>query len=73
MARDRTALLIVRAWVEPGSASPLRAQVRLTTDVAAGFAREMTFADATTVCAFVEEWLREVIAQGQPEEVGPPV
>ena len=37
MTRIRIGLLIIRAWVEPGSSSPLRAQIRLTTDVTDGF------------------------------------
>ncbi len=36
MYSDRTALLIIRAWLERGSLEPLRARVRLTTDVSAG-------------------------------------
>ncbi len=45
MPPDHTGLLIIRAWVEQGSPKPLRAQIRLTTDVAAGFGSEMTLAD----------------------------
>jgi len=65
MSLDHTGLLIIRAWVEQGSSEPLRARVRLTTDVAAGFASEMPLADVTGVSAAVETWLRYVLAAGQ--------
>lgn len=61
MNASRTGLLIIRAWVEPGSSKPLRAQVRLTTDVATGFTGEMTIADVTSVSAAVELWLEDVL------------
>lgn len=57
MANDRTGLLIIRAWTEPGSSESLRAQVRLTTDVSAGFEPALTFARSEMVCATVQEWL----------------
>jgi hypothetical protein len=61
MPQDHTGLLIIRAWVEQGSSKPLRAQVRLTTDVAAGFASEVTLADVNAVSAAVEAWLQDVL------------
>jgi hypothetical protein len=68
MLVERTGLLIIRAWIEPGSSKPLRAQIRLTTDVAAGLQSEMTFTDASGVCASVETWLRDVLtAEPLPE------
>ena len=62
MPLDNVGLLIIRAWVEQGSSKPLRAQIRLTTDVAAGFERELTLADVSDVSATVEAWLRDVLA-----------
>lgn len=61
MPRDQTGLLIIRAWVQPGSTKPLRAQVKLTTDIAAGFDREITLADVEGVCSVVETWLEDVL------------
>jgi len=58
----RTGLLIVRAWVEPGSASPLRAQIRLTTDVSRGFERNLTVAQREAVVEAVQAWLSEMLA-----------
>jgi hypothetical protein len=66
MSSDHTGLLIIRAWVEQGSSKPLRAQVRLTTDVAAGFASEVTLADVNAVSAAVEAWLQDVLLNRQP-------
>ena len=66
MARDRTGLLIIRAWVEEGSSEPLRAQVRVTSDVSAGFERELTFVRADDVSATVKEWLTDILSDGEP-------
>jgi hypothetical protein len=68
MPLDHTGLLIIRAWVERGSSKPLRAQIRLTTDVASGFAREFTLADVNTVSAAVEDWLEDVLLDSRPPE-----
>jgi hypothetical protein len=37
-----TGLFIIRAWIEEGSSEPLRAHIRLTTDVSSGFEDSMT-------------------------------
>ena len=65
MPRHHTGLLIVRAWVESGSSKPLRAHLRLTTDVATGFASEKTLADVNAVSVLVEGWLRDVLLDGR--------
>ena len=62
MSPTRTGLLIIRAWTEPASSSPLRARIRLTTDVASGFETEMMVSDAKGVCVAVETWLLDVLA-----------
>ena len=73
MDTDRTALLIIRAWIEHGSLKPLRAQIRLTTDVSLGFESELTLTDMAAVCDAVETWLRDVCSEGRtPAELGPP-
>jgi hypothetical protein len=58
--------MIIRAWVEQGSSRPLRAHVRLTNDIPAGFAREVTLADVAAVSAAVEAWLEDVLLDGRP-------
>jgi hypothetical protein len=65
MGSDRTGLLIIRAWIEAGSAEPLRAQIRLSTDVSAGFQRTLTCARAEEVSAAVRDWLAEVLSQAE--------
>ena len=67
MPLDHAGLLIIRAWIEQGSSKPLRAQIRLTTDVAAGFASEVTLADVNAVSAAVETWLQDVLLDGRPD------
>jgi hypothetical protein len=61
MTRSPTGLLIIRAWVETGSSKPLRAQLRLTTDISAGITSEMTFTEISTISAEVQAWLHDVL------------
>jgi hypothetical protein len=68
MPPDHTGLLIIRAWIEPGSSKPLRAHIRLTTDVATGFASETTLADVHAVSVAVEAWLQDVLLNSRPTE-----
>lgn len=60
MTKTRTGLLIIRAWAEPGSSSPLRAQIRLTTDVSLGVERSETITEADAVIGIVQIWLLEM-------------
>ena len=64
MARSPTALLIVRAWLESGSAQPLRATIRAATDTSRGFDRELTVAGVDDVRQAVDAWLADVLAAG---------
>jgi hypothetical protein len=59
---SRTGLFIIRAWVEPGSSSPLRAQIRRTTDVSQGFEQGLTVAEKEAVVEAVQAWLSELLA-----------
>jgi hypothetical protein len=67
----RTGLLIIRAWVEPGSSSPLRAQIRLTTDISQGFRPALTVAEKEAVVEAVQAWLSEILANSSTVEDGP--
>ena len=60
MAKTRTGLLIIRAWAEPGSSSPLRVQIRLTTDVALGVERSETITEVDAAIEIVQDWLLEM-------------
>jgi hypothetical protein len=62
VTNTRTGLLLIRAWVEPGSSSPLRAQIRLTADVSRGFERSLTVAQEEAVVEAVKAWLSEILA-----------
>jgi hypothetical protein len=57
----RTGLFIIRAWIETGSSSPLRAQIRLTTDVSQGFERTLTVAERDAVVEAIQGWLSDVL------------
>jgi hypothetical protein len=57
-----TALLTIRAWREDGSDHPLRAEIRLTNDVAAGFQHALTVADAEQVVEAVRGFLDDLLS-----------
>jgi hypothetical protein len=61
MTRTRIGLLIIRAWVEPGSSSPLRAQIRLSTDVTDGFERSLMVSQEDVAIQAVRDWLSEML------------
>ncbi len=61
-ANDRTGVLIIRAWTEPGSSKPLRAQVRISADVSIiGIERTLTLSQVDEVCDAVREWLDDIL------------
>ena len=60
MTKTRTGLLIIRAWAEPGSSSPLRIQIRLTTDVSLGVERSETVTEADAAIQIVQIWLQDM-------------
>jgi hypothetical protein len=62
VTRTSTGLLIIRAWVEPGSCSPLRAEIRFTTDVSRGIDRSLTVSQQEEVLDAVKAWLSELLA-----------
>jgi hypothetical protein len=57
----RTGLLIIRAWVEDGSTERLRAQIRVTDDLAAGIHRSFTLVQPDPVREVVDTWLRTIL------------
>jgi hypothetical protein len=59
-------LMIIRAWLEPGSTVPLRAKVRIVADAATGVERTFTLSRADEVCSTVERWLADVSGQAEP-------
>ncbi|PKN82598.1 MAG: hypothetical protein CVU47_02450 [Chloroflexi bacterium HGW-Chloroflexi-9] len=64
MESERTAVLIIRAWVEPHPAAPLRANIRRTTDVAGGFQSTLNVTESDVIAGIVQQWLRDVQAAG---------
>jgi len=61
VTKRRTGLFIIRAWIEPGSSSPLRAHIRCTTDVSRGFDQRLTVAEKEAVVAAVRAWMSEMM------------
>jgi hypothetical protein len=72
---QRTGLCILRAWVEPGSLSPLRVRIRFTTDVSQGLQQSLTVADQDVVVEAVQAWLSAMLAgspTGEDDSDSPP-
>ena len=65
MTRTRTGLLIIRAWLEPGSSSPLRVHIRSTTDVSQGIEHTLTVAQEEATIAAVHAWLSDMLASAR--------
>ena len=65
MDQRRTAVLIIRAWVESHPSAPLRANIRSTSEVGTGFAASETFADLEGAIDAVRTWLHDIEA-GRP-------
>jgi hypothetical protein len=57
-----TALLTIRAWCEEGSEHPLRAQIRIATDVSSGFRSTLTVADTEAAVEAVRAFLEDVLS-----------
>jgi hypothetical protein len=66
MSPARTGLLIIRARCEESSSQPLRAHIRLTTDISAGFEASMTLTQVGAVGKTVDTWLEDILAGKQP-------
>ena len=61
-AQDRTAVLVVRAWIEETfGEGQLRARITQTLDVASGTKLETAAGSREEVLHAVEEWLRSFI------------
>jgi hypothetical protein len=69
MHTGSTGLLIIRAYLEAGSPAPLRAEIRLTSDVSTGFERTVTLADRELVARVVRDWLDNIL-EGPATESG---
>ena len=66
MPSQRTGLLIIRAWLEPGSiGAAARAQIRVTTDISTGIERTVALAESDTVMELVDEWLQGIVDAGE--------
>jgi hypothetical protein len=68
MPSQRTGLLIIRAWTEVGSEEPLRAQVRVTQDIATGMESTRTLVQPDTVVELVVAWLEDFLSTATPDE-----
>ena len=61
MQIERTGLLVIRAWRERDSPVPLRAEIRLASDISVGFERRLTVTDAEAVSRLVQDWLARIL------------
>jgi hypothetical protein len=69
MPTPRTSLLIVRAWVEPGSAAPLRARIQVAEDISDGF-RNLVLSQSDEVERLVAQWLQDILGPHRPGSAG---
>jgi hypothetical protein len=61
-ADERTAVLVVRAWVEEAGEEPeLRARITRTADVSAARAVQTAAASREEILSAVDEWLRAIV------------
>jgi hypothetical protein len=60
------ALLTIRAWCEEGSSHPLRAEIKIADDVAAGFRSTLTSVDTEAVVDAVRGFLDSVVCLPLP-------
>ena len=72
MTNFRAALLTIRAWVERGSSSPLRATIRVSKDVSGGFDRTTTVTTPESAAEIVKVWLNDVEVADALTEFGRP-
>jgi hypothetical protein len=68
MDTQRVALMIIRAWTEAGSAHPLRAEIRSTSDVLAGIQSASTMTRSERVMESVRVFLDDVESPGEGQE-----
>lgn len=68
-----TGLMIIRAWLEPGSSTPLRATLRLTNDVSLGLERTVTLTDVDEIALVVRRWLGDLEAADVGRHEAPPI
>jgi hypothetical protein len=61
MDRSPTGVLIIRCWVEDGSAHVLRAHIRYTTDVATDVRRSVTLTTTEAAIRTVQSWLHDML------------
>ena len=64
---DVTALFLIRLRFEAGSSRQMRAEIRMTRDVTAGFQESLTVTDVESAVALLREWLRPPTFPAPPE------
>ena len=67
------ALLTIRAWCEEGSQDPLRVEIRLADDVAAGFRSTVTTVHPDAVMEAVRAFLATVVCTSPEDAAGMPL
>ena len=67
------ALLTIRAWCEEGSPDPLRVEIRLADDVAAGFRSTVTTVHEEAVVEAVRAFLATVVCTAPDDPAAVPL
>jgi hypothetical protein len=63
-SRERTAVLVIRAWLEANGEPRLRARITQTVDVARREETSTLAASRAEIAAAVEKWLDAVLGDG---------
>lgn len=68
-APEATGLLIIRAWIEEGSSEPLRAHLRINSDVSDDVESTVTLSRIDAVSDTVTDWLTQLLADAAAPDI----
>ena len=66
MSTPHSGILIIQARCEETSSQPLRAHLRLTTEISSGLEASMTLTQVAPVGTIVETWLNNLLTSKRP-------
>ena len=61
MSNRHHPLILIRAWFEPGSAEPLRAEIRFAGEDSRGFGESTTATSPEAAAEIVLRWLQRLV------------
>jgi hypothetical protein len=64
---ERTGVLVVRVWDEPGAVEPLRGRVSACLDIKGRRMEELAVHSAQEIESFVRQWLSRFVRASSPD------